>query len=360
MPPAIQPVAEAPPPAVADGSPLPEVSIVVPVYDERDNLRPLDTELREMLGRLGRRAEIVYVDDGSTDGSPLVLAELLAAAARSPFPTRLVRLRRNYGQTAALAAGFDHARAPVIVALDADGQNDPADVPRLLARLEEGFDLVSGWRRHRRDAALSRLLPSRVGNWLAGRISGLPIHDYGCTLKAYRASRLHEVHLYGEMHRFLPAHVAGIGGRVAEVEVGHRPRRSGSSKYGLGRIFKVLLDLVLIRYLTHYFARPLYFFGQIAHLFLLLTGAVVAVMVVFKYGWLRLVGIDYQASFIQTPLPALAATFFLGGVMSVFFGILGELLTRVHHEAQGLKPYRVAQVEESAPGGGAPDPHGRR
>jgi glycosyltransferase involved in cell wall biosynthesis len=334
-----------------------KLSAVVPLYNERENLRALDAELRAELAEmmvemtaLDGPAEILYVDDGSTDGSLGVLEALAAEQKASAVATRILRLRRNFGQTAALAAGFAHARGEIVVALDADLQNNPADIRRLLAAMADGFDVVSGWRRRRRDAMLSRVLPSRVANWLIGRATGVHLHDYGCTLKAYRRSLLGEIHLYGEMHRFIPVYLARIGARVGEIEVDHRPRRTGSSKYGTQRIAKVLLDLVLIIFMSRYFSRPMHFFGQAALLFGSLMSVVFLLMIAFKFGWLYAVGIPYQADFVETPLPALAVTFFTTAVLSLFFGILGELLIRVYYESQRLEPYVIEKTWEAQDG----------
>ena len=328
----------------------PGVSIVVPVLDEYGNLGPLDDELRVQLQQLAGRTEILYIDDGSTDGSAELLSALIGRSGEDGIRRRLVRLGRNYGQTAALAAGFDLAEGDVVVSMDGDRQNNPADIPGLLARLGEGYDVVSGWRRRRHDSTLTRTVPSRVANRLVAYLGDLPLHDYGCTLRAYRRPLLQDVRLYGEMHRFLPVYLARIGARVAEMEVDHRPRTMGRSKYGLRRVFKVVLDLVLIRFMTRYSSRPMHFFGQASLFFFLMVGVVAAMMVTFKYGWLRLVGIDYQATFIQTPLPALIATFFLGGVIFLCFGVLAEILIRTHYESQGLRPYRVVSVIDSQEG----------
>jgi len=323
------------------------VTVVIPVFNEKGNLVPLDHEVRAQLLSVGGGAEILYVDDGSTDGSADSVAEIIRASSGDGIRRRLIRLGRNYGQTAALAAGIDLAEGEVVVTMDGDRQNDPADIPALLDKLEEGYDVVSGWRRRRRDRTLTRTLPSRMANRLVAWLGDLPLHDYGCTLKAYRRSLLRDVRLYGDMHRFLPVYLARIGARVTEIEVSHRPRTVGRSKYGLRRVFKVVLDLVLIRFMARYSARPMHFFGQAGLLFFSLAAVVTAAMVTFKYGWLRLVGIEYQASFIQTPLPALLATFFLGGVICLCFGVLGEILIRTHYESQGLRPYRVAGVLDS-------------
>jgi glycosyltransferase involved in cell wall biosynthesis len=325
-----------------------DLSIVLPVYNEEPNLVALDSELRSVLRGMGRSAEIIYVDDFSRDGSRAVLERLVESSLADPIRTRVIRFRRNYGQTAAMTAGFQLAAGGVIIPLDADGQNNPADIPRLLAELEKGYDVVSGWRKNRKDKALSRRLPSRVANWLIGLVSGVRLHDHGCTLKAYRASLLKELHLYGDMHRFIPLYLNHIGATVGELPVDHRPRRAGTSKYGPGRIMRVALDVVLIRFIIRYYNRPMHFFGQMGLLFFLMVLVVLFLMVVFKFGWLRLIGIDYQASFVQTPLPALAGTFLVGTIDSIFFGILAEILIRVHYESRGARPYAIESVRDSA------------
>lgn len=325
----------------------PHVSVILPVRNEKGNLRKIDSEVRRTLETLGAPAEVIYVDDQSVDGSAEILEELVAGYATSSVRARLVTLRRNFGQTAALAAGIDLASGEVIVSLDADGQNDPADIPRLLERLEQGYDVVSGWRRSREDQFLSRRVPSLLGNWLVGRISGLEIHDCGCTLKACRSSLLKEVRLYGDMHRFLPVYLAKIGARITEIEVNHRPRLAGESKYGSGRIIRVLSDLVHIHFVSGFYARPMHFFGPLAALFLMATLLVMLAMFAIKFGWLRVFDVDYQASFISTPLPSLAATFFLGAVTSLFFGLLAEILIRIQHEAAGYSPYAIRRVKDS-------------
>ncbi len=326
---------------------------MLPVWNERQSLERLDEELREALSTLGRRAEILYVDDCSTDGSTEILRGFVAAAGRGSIRTRLVALRRNYGQTAALAAGFDLAEGEIIVPLDADGQNNPADIAPLVEKLEEGSDVVSGWRRARKDRLISRRMPSVAANWLISKITGLSLHDYGCTLKAYRATLLREVQMYGDMHRFLPVFLARLGARVSELEVDHRQRFGGESKYGAGRVLKVLADLVHIRFVTRYYGRPMHFFGFLAALFFAATLVATVLMFAFKFGWLTAFDVSYQASFIETPLPALAGTFFLGGVCSLFFGILAEILIRIHHESSGFRAYAVRRIDDSR-GGGRP------
>ncbi len=335
----------APAPLRGDGTL--DVSVVLPVRDERQSLGALDNELRQALESTGRSAEIIYVDDHSTDGSSELLIELVEAARNHEVRTRVVTLRRNFGQTAALAAGFDLSEGEVVIPLDADGQNNPADIPRLLDKLAEGFDVVSGWRRSREDRFFSRRIPSMVANWLIAKISKLPLHDSGCTLKAYRASLLKEVRLYGDMHRFIPVFLAFLGARVAEIEVDHRPRLAGASKYGGDRIFKVLVDLVLLHFMSKYYVRPMHYFGRLAAFFGLATAFVSMMMFVFKLGWLSVIGIGYQASFTETPLPSLAATFVLGMVSSLFFGILAEILIRIHHESGGFQTYGILRVDDS-------------
>jgi dolichol-phosphate mannosyltransferase len=325
-----------------------DLSIIVPVYNEVESLPGLHAEILAMLAGRAFDAEIIYVDDCSRDGSWELLESMVAAAAHGAVEVRTLRLRRNFGQTAAMAAGFQASRGRVVVPMDGDGQNNPADVIRLMERLDDGYDVVSGWRKNRQDKAISRKIPSMVANRLIGRISGVVLNDYGCTLKAYRGSMLRELRLYGEMHRFIPLYLARIGARVTELPVDHRARAHGESKYGSRRIFKVFLDLFLIRFMTRYSSRPMHFFGKTALLFLVALGVTCAAMVSFKFGWLRSVGIDYQASFVETPLPALAGTFLVGATLSVFVGIVAELLVRILYESQGAVPYVVATQHSSA------------
>lgn len=318
------------------------LSIVIPIYNEIESIPTLHQEVAQMLEAQPYVSEIIYVDDRSRDGSWELLEQLTHANTSRKVIVRALRLRRNYGQTAAMAAGFSSAAGQVIVPMDGDGQNNPADVPRLVERLEEGFDVVSGWRRNRQDKAVSRKLPSMVANRLIGRVSGVVLNDYGCTLKAYRAGLLKELKLYGEMHRFIPLYLARLGARVTEMTVDHRARQFGTSKYGSRRIFKVFLDLFLIRFMSRYSSRPLHFFGKTALIFLAGLASTFVGMVVFKYGWLRVLGIDYQASFVETPMPALAGTFLVGATLSIFCGIIAELLVRILYESQGQVPYAIS------------------
>src|SRR5688500_1655496 len=240
------------------GDDTPEISVFLPVLNEEPNLRPLHLKLDESLATLGRTAEIIYVDDGSTDGSLEVLREL---AARDPR-VRVIALRRNYGQTAAMAAGIDAARGHVLIPMDADLQNDPVDISRLLDKLDEGFDVVSGWRKERQDKMVSRKIPSMIANRIMSFIGGVRLHDYGCSLKAYRREFLKEVRLYGEMHRFIPIYASWVGARVTEIPVRHHARTMGQSKYGLSRTFKVMLDLMTIKFMASYHTKPIYVFGM--------------------------------------------------------------------------------------------------
>ncbi|MDA8019225.1 MAG: glycosyltransferase family 2 protein [Thermoanaerobaculia bacterium] len=320
------------------------VSVVLPVYNEEGSLHSLDAELRAVLGHMGDGHEIIYVDDRSTDNSYDILSELMSVHRDHGVTTRVVRLRRNFGQTAAMAAGFHLATGDVVVPMDADGQNNPADIPKLLGRIEEGFDVVSGWRRQRRDR-VDRVILSRAANWLIAQVSGVQLHDTGCSLKAYRRELLEEIHLYGEMHRFIPVYLARQGARVTEIEVDHRPRTEGVSKYGSERIFKVVLDLILLLYVSRYFARPMHFFGQVAFFFGISATAVFSLMVIFKFGWLDLVGLPYQADFIETPLPSMAGTFFATAVTALLLGVLGELLVRIYFETEGHQPFAVDRID---------------
>ena len=305
------------------------LSIIVPVYNEERNLRPLYDRTTAALSDLGRPYEIICINDGSTDGSE----EVLTAIAGEDDRVKLVNFPRNFGQTAALMAGFDFARGEVIVPMDADLQNDPADIGALIEKMAEGYSVVSGWRKERKDKAISRMLPSRLANWLVSRISGVRLHDYGCTLKAYDREVIKDIRLYGEMHRFIPIYASWHGARVTEVPVRHHPRAHGESKYGMSRIFKVLLDLIVVKFLEDYQTKPIYVFGVfgLACIFVAcLSGLYALYLKVFQ-----------SVSFILTPLPLLVVMTFIVGVLSILLGLLAELLVRVYFESQGKPVYFV-------------------
>jgi glycosyltransferase involved in cell wall biosynthesis len=307
------------------------ISVILPVFDERDNLVPLQDRLTAALVSLACEYEIIYVDDGSTDGSWDVLRRLSEGDPR----IGLVRLRRNFGQTAALAAGFAHARHDVLVTLDADLQNDPAEIPRLVERLSEGYDVVSGWRRRRRDPWLTRTLPSQVANLLTRALTGVPLHDFGCTLKAYRREIVQDVSLYGEMHRFLPVLAAWVGGRVTELEVVHDARRHGASKYGLLRTYKVIVDLITLKFIGDYSARPNYVFAGVG-LVSLALGALAFGIVAYRV----LVLHRLEA----TPMVFLMVLLVMTGVFSLFIGFLAEIVIRGFHETQRKSTYYVRET----------------
>ena len=307
------------------------LSVVLPVLNERDNLEPLHARLTEALGPLGRPYEVVYVDDGSTDGSWDVLKRLAAKDAHA----RLVRLRRNFGQTPALTAGFVHSRHPIVVTLDADLQNDPRDIPRLVAALGDSYDVVSGWRRHRSDPWLTRLLPSHVANYLIRKLSGVPLHDFGCTLKAYRREVIQDVSLYGEMHRFLPVLAAWVGGRVTELEVTHHPRTRGTSKYGLTRTYKVLVDLITLKFISGFSTRPNYVFGGFG-LANLALGFLAFDVVAYRVLVLR----HYEA----TPLVFVMMLLLITGTLSLFIGFLAEIVIRGFYDTQRKPTYYVRET----------------
>jgi glycosyltransferase involved in cell wall biosynthesis len=314
----------------------PEVSVVVPVFNEAENVDDLHTQLSAALTALGRPYEILIVDDGSSDGTG---DRLQALEARDP-QLRVLRLRRNFGQTAAFQAGFDHVRGDVVVTLDGDLQNDPADIPRLLAKLGEGFDIVCGWRRERHDP-LSKRLPSFFANRLISWATGVDLHDYGCSLKAMRAEVVSNLRLYGEMHRFIPAVASWMGVSVSELPVNHRPRTRGSSKYGIGRTLRVVLDLFTVKFLGAYGTRPSHLFG----LWGLVLGA--AGFGVMGYlAWLRLFR---DTAIGGRPLLLLGAVSFLFGVILIGFGLMAELLVRVYHESQGKPTYFVRETRPAEP-----------
>lgn len=309
----------------------PEISVFLPVYNEEPNLRPLHAKLDEALKRLGRSAEIVYVDDGSTDGSLKILRDIAQLDPR----VRVVALRRNYGQTAAMSAGIDAAQGDVLIPMDADLQNDPADITRLLEKLDEGYDVVSGWRKNRKDKMITRKIPSMLANRLISWIGGVPLHDYGCSLKAYRRESLQDVRLYGEMHRFIPIYAAWAGARVTEIPVEHHPRTMGKSKYGLSRTIKVVFDLMTIKFMASYQTKPIYVFGSFGMLAFAISilGGLYAVFL----------KIFHKADFVQTPLPILSIVMFAVGVQFLLMGLLAEMLVRTYHESQAKAIYSVRE-----------------
>jgi dolichol-phosphate mannosyltransferase len=305
---------------------------VIPIYNEEENIPYLLQRLRTSLERLNLRYEIIAVDDGSGDDGAAVLKRY---AATSP-ELKIVRLRRNSGQTAAIMAGLDRAAGEIIVTIDADLQNDPDDIDKLVTKLNEGYDVVSGWRKNRQDHALRRNFVSRIANRLISAVTGVYLHDYGCTLKAYRYRITKDICLYGEMHRFIPVYAHWLGARVTEVEVKHHPRQFGESKYGLTRIIKVLLDLFVIVFLDRYFVKPIYLFGSIGLAMLGLS------LLVFL--WMIALRVFQGTSFISTPLPLLAAIFGGIGVTSLLLGLLAEIVMRTYFESQGRRAYLVAEL----------------
>jgi glycosyltransferase involved in cell wall biosynthesis len=312
----------------------PALSVVIPLYNEAENVADLHAQLTAALDPMAVPYELLLVDDGSTDDTPRRLLEI---ERRDPR-VRVLRLRRNFGQTAAFSAGFDHARGDVIVTSDGDLQNDPADIPALVARLDEGFDLVCGWRKQRRDP-LSKRVPSWFANRLISWATGVKLHDYGCSLKAIRAEVAKSLKLYGEMHRFIPAVASWIGVSIAELPVNHRPRTRGSSKYGIGRTVRVLLDLFTVKFLVAYGTRPAHLFGLMG----LLSGFAGFLIL----GYLSALKLLYDEAIGGRPLLLLGALLFLTGVILVNFGLLGEMLVRTYHESQG-KPIYV--IKELRPG----------
>ena len=312
----------------------PEVSVVVPIHNEYESLPHLVDAIAASLNAAHLHYEIICVDDGSTDDSAMLLKQL----AQSRSDLRAVILRRNYGQTAAMAAGFSCARGQVIVTLDGDLQNDPADIPVVLAKLKDGYDLVSGWRKNRQDAALTRLLPSKIANWLIGLVTGVKLNDYGCSLKAYRAELVADMNLYGELHRFLPALAFIEGARITELPVRHHARRFGKSKYGLDRTFRVIMDLLTVWFMRKFLTKPMHVFGLFGVGSIALGTAIGLYLTVLK--------IAYGVSIGNRPLLILAVVLVLAGVQLFSVGLLAELLMRTYHESQGRPIYRIRETIE--------------
>ncbi|MEM6610670.1 MAG: glycosyltransferase family 2 protein [Cyanobacteria bacterium P01_C01_bin.72] len=317
--------------AVLD-APLLDLSVVVPIYNEAESIETLVQAIADAVIRTNLRYEIICVDDGSKDGSTDVLIEL----ARRRTDLKAVILRRNYGQTPAMAAGFESAQGKVIVTLDGDLQNDPADIPMLLDKLEEGYDLVSGWRRKRQDAALTRLLPSKIANIIIAKVTGVKLHDYGCSLKAYRAELIADMNLYGELHRFLPALAYIEGARITEVPVRHHARRFGQSKYGLGRTIRVIMDLLTVYFMKKFLTRPMHVFG--------LGGVISLVIGLAMATYLSIVKLFLNQNIGDRPLLILAVLLIITGVNLFCFGLVTELLMRTYHESQRRPIYRIRDV----------------
>lgn len=309
------------------------LSIVVPIHNEEPAILPLYDRLTQVLDKLRKPYEMIFIDDASTDRS----FELLANLCETDPRLKVIRLRRNFGQTAALSAGFDEAQGNVIISLDGDLQHDPEDIPALLAKIEEGYDIASGWRKNRLDNAVTRKIPSRIANWLMSKVSGIPLRDFGTTFKAYRAEVLKDVNLYGELHRFIPALASFYGARVAEVPIKNSPRVSGGSHYGLSRTFRVLFDILTIRFLLKYFTRPMHFFGSLG---LAGTGAGSLVLLYLLVQKIR--GMDIIAE--HGPLMFAGGLLLLAGLMMFTSGLLGEVLIRVYFESQGRRIYAVREI----------------
>lgn len=310
------------------------LSIVIPVYNEDENLRPLHEAIHKALDTSpDLKWEVVYIDDGSTDGSLENLEEL---ASENPDNTCVVELRRNYGQTTAITAGIDHSQGDIIVLMDADLQNDPGDIPLLLERIEQGFDVVSGWRKNRKDTFLTRRLPSRIANWIISIVTGVYLHDYGCSLKAYRREVITDFRLYGEMHRFIPAYAYSVGAKIVEVPVSHHPRKFGSTKYGLNRTFKVILDLFTVKFLISYANKPIYLFGGAGVVLIFVSLATLFILLIRRILW--------SISVTGSPFFTVSIMILILGFQSILMGLIAELLVRTYHESQRKPTYAVRRV----------------
>lgn len=309
-----------------------ELSIIVPIYNEVENIELLSQSILNVLESINRSFEIIFVDDGSNDGSHKVLKLL---SEKNPY-LKTIRFRRNYGQTAALAAGFNNAKGNIIITLDGDLQNDPADIPRLIEKLEEGYDVVSGWRKNRQDDFISRKIPSMLANKLIGKLTGVQLHDYGCSLKAYRSEIAKDISLYGEMHRFIPA-LAGIeGANIIEMPVMHHARKYGQSKYNILRTFKVILDLITVVFLKKFFTRPLHFFGRIG-----LLSFVLGFAISFYLAFEKMV---FSVNIGNRPILLLGVLLILTGIQFISTGIIAEIQIRTYYESQGKNIYRIKEI----------------
>jgi glycosyltransferase involved in cell wall biosynthesis len=321
------------------------ISIVVPIYNELESIPHLLAAIEDVMTQaVGLDYELLCVDDGSQDGSRNLLRDL----TKNHRTLQAILLRRNYGQTPAMSAGFHHAQGQVIICLDADLQNDPKDIPRLLDKLAEGYDVVSGWRKHRQDNQLTRLIPSRIANWLISRVTGVQLNDYGCSLKAYRQEILEDMNLYGELHRFLPALAFIEGAKITEIPVDHHARQFGQSKYGLGRTLRVMMDLLTIWFMKTFLTRPMHVFGPLGLGSLGLGFLLGTYLTVLKFGLGKSIG--------DRPLLLLVVILLVSGVQLFCFGLLGELLMRTYHESQGRPIYRIREIASGATNNHATEP----
>jgi glycosyltransferase involved in cell wall biosynthesis len=321
-----------------------DISIVVPVFNEAENLVDLCQGARKVLIQLGATWEMIFINDGSTDGSHEILDHLAEEDQR----VRIIHFKRNFGQTAAMMAGFDYARGEVIIPLDGDGQNDPADIPRMLEVLNKGNDVVSGWRKDRQDNVIHRNIPSILANKLISAVSGVQLHDFGCSMKAYKRPVVDGIRLYGEMHRFLPIYASWHGAKITEVIVNHHPRRTGSSKYGLERVVKVILDLLVVKFLDRAASKPMYVFGGCGIFSLALS--------LFTFLWMLGLKINHQIAFIDTPLPLIVVMTFMIAMMCILLGLLAEMITRTFYESQGKAIYNIRSTRNFQEISDSPEP----
>lgn len=313
--------------------PIRSVSVVIPVLNEEGSLPTLFDELKAVASSLSDITfEFLFIDDGSKDASPEIIRTF---SQRDPRVKGII-FRRNFGQTAAMSCGIQAATGDIIIPMDADLQNDPADIPKFLEKIREGYSCVSGWRKQRQDGFVLRLLPSWTANWIISTMTGVKLHDYGCSMKAYRRSVIQDVELFGEMHRFIPAYAVWSGAKVTELVVNHRARKFGVSKYGISRVFKVILDLIVVKFLTNYFNKPIHFFGAAGFLFLLLGSLAELVAIIYK--------LTGTKDFVQTPLPVIGAMFIIVGAQFVLFGLLSEVLMRTYYAARQARPYTVRET----------------
>ncbi len=311
---------------------VPYLSVVLPVYNEEESIELQYRAVNDSVKKIKKTYEIIFVNDGSSDKSP----ELLDKIAVKDKNVKVVHFRRNFGQTAAMAAGIDHSKGEVVVFMDSDLQNEAGDIENLLKKIEEGYDVVSGWRKNRQDKLISRKIPSRIANWLISRVTKVPLHDLGCSLKAYRGEVLRQVHLYGEMHRFIPVHASWIGASITEIPVGHHARQFGKSKYGIKRTFKVMLDLITVKFMGSYFTKPIYVFGG--------TGIVTLILAFLSGLAVILMKLLMKVDMTGNPLFMLTIVLLILAAIFIQLGIIAEIMIRVYHESQSIPPYRVKKT----------------